>query len=68
VTESGWTGAEVTGSVVAGVEAFAARLRRVSLRGCKLDSVNFGDAVTTAQLMDLAPLLAERMGPTVADG
>jgi hypothetical protein len=38
VTESGWTGAEVTGSVA------------------------------TAQLMDLAPLLAESMGLTVADG
>ena len=41
LAESGWTGAEITGSVAAGVEAFAARLRRVSLRGCKLDSVNF---------------------------
>jgi uncharacterized protein YjbI with pentapeptide repeats len=133
LAESGWTGAEITGSVAAGVEAFAARLRRVSLRGCKLDSVNFRDAVltdvtfdncvlsdvdfsgatltrtvfrhsrltranftrvtmdevdlrdaelgitvdptclsgaivTTAQLMDLAPLLAESMGLTVADG
>jgi uncharacterized protein YjbI with pentapeptide repeats len=133
LAESGWTGAEITGSVAAGVEAFAARLRGVSLRGCKLDSVNFRDAVlidvtfdncvlsdvdfsgatltrtvfrhsrltrtnftrvtmdevdlrgaelgitvdptclrgaivTTAQLMDLAPLLAESMGLTVADG
>ena len=133
LAESGWVGAELTGSVAAGVEAFAARLRRVSLRGCKLDSVNFRDAelaevtfdncvlsdvdfsgaaltrtvfrnsrltrtnftratmeevdlrgaelgitvdptclrgaiVTTAQLMDLAPLLAESMGLTVADG
>ena len=126
-------GAEITGSVAAGVEAFAARLRRVSLRGCKLDSVNLRDAVlaevtfdncvlsdvdfsgatltktvfrdsrltrtnftraamdevdlrgaelgitvdpaclrgaivTTAQLMELAPLLAEGMGLIVADG
>ena len=133
LAESGWVGAEVTGSVAAGVEAFAARLRRVSLRGCKLDSVNFRDAalaevtfdncvlsdvdfsgatltktvfrhsrltrtnftraamdevdlrgaelgitvdptclrgaiVTTAQLMDLAPLLAEGMGLIVAEG
>ncbi|HYA52044.1 MAG TPA: pentapeptide repeat-containing protein [Streptosporangiaceae bacterium] len=133
LAESGWEGAEITGSVAAGAEAFAARLRRVSLRGCKLDSVNFRDAVladvtfdncvlsdvdfsgaaltrvvfrdsrltrtnftrvtmdevdlrgaelgitvdptclrgaivTTAQLMDLAPLLAGSMGLTVADG
>jgi len=133
LAESGWTGAEITGSVAAGVEAFAARLRWVTLRGCKLDSVNFRDAVlaevtfdncvltdvdfsgaamtgtvfrnsrltrtnftratmeevdlrgaelgitvdptclrgaivTTAQLMDLAPLLAEGMGLIVADG
>jgi uncharacterized protein YjbI with pentapeptide repeats len=133
LAESGWVGAELTGSVAAGVEAFAARLRRVTLRGCKLDSVNFRDAVlaevtfdncvltdvdfssaaltrtvfcnsrltrtnftratmeevdlrgaelgvtvdptclrgaivTTAQLMDLAPLLAEGMGLIVADG
>ena len=133
LAESGWVGAEITGSVAAGVEAFAARLRRVSLRGCKLDSVNLRDAVlaevtfdncvlsdvdfsgatltktvfrdsrltrtnftraamdevnlrgaelgitvnpaclrgaivTTAQLMELAPLLAEGMGLIVADG
>ena len=133
LAESGWVGAQVTGSVAAGVEAFAARLRRVSLHGCKLDSVNFRDAVlaevtfdncvlsdvdfsgaalsktvfrqsrltrtnftraamdevdlrgaelgitvdptclrgaivTTAQLMDLAPVLAEGIGLIVADG
>jgi uncharacterized protein YjbI with pentapeptide repeats len=133
LAESSWAGAQITGSVAAGVEAFAARLRGVSLRGCKLDSVNFRDAVladvtfddcvlsdvdfsgaaltrtvfrdsrltrtnlarvtmdevdlrgaelgitvdptclrgaivTTAQLMDLAPLLAASMGLTVADG
>jgi uncharacterized protein YjbI with pentapeptide repeats len=133
LAESSWVGAEITGSVAAGVEAFAARLRRVTLRGCKLDSVNFRDAalaevtfdncvlsdvdfsgaaltrtvfrnsrltrtdftratmdevdlrgaelgitvdptclrgaiVTTAQLMDLAPLLAEGLGLIVADG
>ncbi len=29
--------------MLAGVQAFSARLRRVTLRGCKLDSVNFRD-------------------------
>ena len=54
LAESGWVGVEVTGSVAAGVEAFAARLRRVSLRGCKLDSVNFRDAVLAEVTFDIA--------------
>jgi len=133
LAETNWVDAAVIGSVAAGVEAFGARLRRVSLRGCKLDSVNLREAVlvdvtfencvlrdvdfagakmtrtafrgsqlitanfarvtldqvdlrgaelgitvdptclrgaivTTAQLMDLAPLLAGSIGLTVADG
>ena len=133
LAETTWVDAAVIGSAASGVEAFGAQLRRVSLRGCKLDSVNFREAtlvdvtfdncvlrdvdfagatltrtafrgsrlaatnftrvtldqvdlrgaelgitidpgclrgaiVTTAQLMDLAPLLAESIGLTVADG
>ena len=52
LAESGWVGAELTGSVAAGVEAFAARLRRVTLRGCKLDSVNLRDAVLAEVTFD----------------
>src|SRR5262249_27315679 len=44
LAESGWVGAEVTGTVAAGVEAFGARLRGVSLRGCKLGAVTLRDA------------------------
>jgi uncharacterized protein YjbI with pentapeptide repeats len=44
LAETSWVDAAVIGSVAAGVEAFGAQLRRVSLRGCKLDSVNFREA------------------------
>jgi uncharacterized protein YjbI with pentapeptide repeats len=44
LAETTWVNAAFIGSIAAGVEAFGARLRRVSLRGCKLDSVNFRDA------------------------
>jgi uncharacterized protein YjbI with pentapeptide repeats len=40
------------GSVLAGTEAFAAQLRRVTFRGCKLDSVNFRDAALTDVTFD----------------
>ncbi len=39
-------------SVAAGVEAFGAKLRRVTFRGCKLDSVNFRDAALTEVTFD----------------
>ena len=45
LAEATWVNSAVIGSVAAGVEAFGARLRQVVLRGCKLDSVNFRDAV-----------------------
>jgi len=44
LAETTWVDAAVVGSAAAGVEAFGAQLRRVSLRGCKLDSVNFREA------------------------
>jgi len=36
-----------SGCVLAGVQAFSVLFRRVSFRGCKLDSVNFRDATLT---------------------
>jgi uncharacterized protein YjbI with pentapeptide repeats len=44
LAETSWVDAAVIGSAAAGVEAYGAQLRRVSLRGCKLDSVNFREA------------------------
>jgi uncharacterized protein YjbI with pentapeptide repeats len=42
-----WVDATISASLAAGVEAYGAQLRRVVLRGCKLDSVNFREAVLT---------------------
>jgi uncharacterized protein YjbI with pentapeptide repeats len=39
--ESHWTDVTVAESIAAGAEVFGAELRRVTFRGCKLDSVNF---------------------------
>jgi uncharacterized protein YjbI with pentapeptide repeats len=47
LAETGWADVTFDSCVAAGVEAFGARLRRVTLRGCKLDSVNFRDAQLT---------------------
>jgi len=47
IAESSWTDAWLTGCVLAGVQAFAGVLRRVTFRGCKLDSVNFRDCSLT---------------------
>ncbi|MBO0776694.1 MAG: pentapeptide repeat-containing protein [Actinobacteria bacterium] len=44
LAETSWMGVTFAGGLAAGVEAFGSRLRRVVLRGCKLDSVNFRDA------------------------
>ena len=52
LAESAWSGAVITGSVFAGVDAFGARLRKVTLRGCKLDSVNFRGAALTEVVFD----------------
>src|SRR6202050_5610454 len=45
--ESHWTDVTVVESIAAGAEVFAAELRRVTFRGCKLDSVNFRGAALT---------------------
>ncbi len=47
LAETSWADVTLDSCVAAGVEAFGARLRRVTLRGCKLDSVNFRDAQLT---------------------
>lgn len=52
LAETTWVNSAFTGSVVAGVEAFGSQLRRVVLNGCKLDSVNFRDAMLTEVTFD----------------
>jgi uncharacterized protein YjbI with pentapeptide repeats len=47
LAESSLTDAWFSGCVLAGVQAFSCIGRRVLLRGCKLDSVNFRDAKLT---------------------
>jgi uncharacterized protein YjbI with pentapeptide repeats len=44
LAESSWSDTTIAGGVVAGVQAFDARLDRVVFAGCKLDSVNFREA------------------------
>ncbi len=52
LAETQWTDVAIVGSVAAGIEAFGAELRRVTLRGCKLDSVNFRGAEFTEVTFD----------------
>jgi uncharacterized protein YjbI with pentapeptide repeats len=52
LAETSWLDATIIGTVVAGVSAFGARLRRVSFHGCKLDSVNFRGAILTEVSFD----------------
>ncbi len=52
LAETDWTGVTFAGGVAAGVEAYGSRLRRVTLRGCKLDSVNFREAALTDVVFD----------------
>jgi uncharacterized protein YjbI with pentapeptide repeats len=47
LAQTEWLDVTLAGSLAAGVEAYGARLRRVTFRGCKLDSVNFRDAALT---------------------
>ena len=47
MAESSWRDAIMISSVLAGVEAFSARLQNVVFSGCKLDSVNFRAAKLT---------------------
>jgi len=47
LAETSWTDVSVVASLVAGCEVFGAELRRVTFRGCKLDSVNFRDTELT---------------------
>jgi uncharacterized protein YjbI with pentapeptide repeats len=50
--ESSWTDVWFSGCVLAGVAAFAGVLRRVTFRGCKLDSVNFRECKFTDVLFE----------------
>src|SRR5580693_5859697 len=50
--ECSWTDAWFSGCVLAGVQAFSSVLRRVTLRGCKLDSVNFRECKLTDVLFE----------------
>ncbi len=52
VAESSWTDVWLSGCVLAGVQAFAGVLRRVTFRGCKLDSVNFRECSLTDVLFE----------------
>ena len=45
--ETQWTDVAVADSIAAGAELFGAKLRRVTFRRCKLDSVNFRGAAFT---------------------
>jgi uncharacterized protein YjbI with pentapeptide repeats len=47
LAETQWVDTTFAGGVVAGVQAFGARLNRVVFTGCKLDSVNFREAQLT---------------------
>src|ERR1700745_3800899 len=47
IAESSWTDVWFNGCVLAGVQAFSGVMRRVTIRGCKLDSVNFRECSMT---------------------
>ena len=47
LAETQWADSTVLGGVLAGVQAFGARLERTVFAGCKIDSVNFRDARLT---------------------
>ena len=50
--ECSWTDVWFHGCVLAGVQAFAGVLRRVTLRGCKLEAVNFRECKLTDVLFE----------------
>jgi uncharacterized protein YjbI with pentapeptide repeats len=50
--ESHWEDVTIAESILAGAELYATQLRRVTLRGCKLDSVNFREAALTEVTFD----------------
>jgi uncharacterized protein YjbI with pentapeptide repeats len=47
LAETQWADSTIAGGVLAGVQAFGARLERTVFAGCKLDSVNFREARLT---------------------
>jgi uncharacterized protein YjbI with pentapeptide repeats len=53
LAETQWTDVAVADSIAAGAELFGSKLRRVTFRRCKLDSVNFrGAALTEVDFAD----------------
>jgi uncharacterized protein YjbI with pentapeptide repeats len=52
LAQTQWLDVVIDRSLAAGVEAFGAEMRRVTFRGCKLDSVNFREAVFTEVTFD----------------
>jgi len=52
LAETSWLEATIIGTVVAGVSAYGARLRKVAFHGCKLDSVNFRGAALNEVTFD----------------
>jgi uncharacterized protein YjbI with pentapeptide repeats len=52
LAETAWTDATILSSVLAGVESFGAKLRRVVFSECKLNSVNFRTAVLQDVVFD----------------
>jgi uncharacterized protein YjbI with pentapeptide repeats len=47
LAETSWLDVTLAGTQIAGSEAFGSQLRRVTFRGCKIDSVNFREAELT---------------------
>ena len=62
LAETSWLDATLAGVQIAGSEAFGAQLRRVTFRGCKLDSVNFRDAELIDVVFDGCLLRAPDFG------
>jgi uncharacterized protein YjbI with pentapeptide repeats len=52
LAESDWLDAAFVSTVIAGAQAYNSNLRRVSFRGCKIDSVNFRSATLVDVVFD----------------
>jgi uncharacterized protein YjbI with pentapeptide repeats len=52
LAETNWQDVTFAATAIAGAEAYAARVRAVTFRDCKLDAVNFRDATLTDVVFD----------------
>jgi uncharacterized protein YjbI with pentapeptide repeats len=52
LSQSDWLDAAFVSSVIAGAQAYNSNLRRVTFRGCKIDSVNFRSATLVDVVFD----------------